>query len=67
MNMPQSSIAGDKFSFDSSEYFYYRVELDYEKHNYQVFNMNSSQHIYDNFGQRAGATVPIKWYEYVNP
>jgi hypothetical protein len=67
MNMPQSSISGNKYSFDSSQFFYYRVELDYEKHNYQVFNMNTNQHIYDNFGQRAGAGVPIKWYEYVNP
>jgi len=67
MNMPQSSISGNKYSFDSTQFFYYRVKLDYEKHDYQVFNMNQNQHIYDTFGQRAGATVPIKWYEYVNP
>jgi hypothetical protein len=68
MNMPQSSISGGTYNtFDSSQYFYYRVKLDYEKHEYQVFNMNPNQHIYDNFNQRAGATVPIKWYEYVNP
>jgi hypothetical protein len=67
MNMPQSSIVGDKFTFDSTKYFYYRVELDYEKQNYQVFNMNSTQTLYSNLGDRAGATIPIKWYEYVNP
>jgi hypothetical protein len=67
MNMPQSSIVGDKFTFDSTQYFYYRVELDYEKQNYQVFNMNPTQTIYSNLGGRAGATIPIKWYEYVNP
>jgi hypothetical protein len=67
MNMPQSSIVGDKFTFDSTKYFYYRVELDYEKQNYQVFSMNPSQTLYSNFGGRAGATIPIKWYEYVNP
>ena len=67
MNVPQSSISGDKFVFDSTQYFYYRVELDYEKHNYQVFNMNPTQTIYSNLGGRAGATIPIKWYEYVNP
>jgi hypothetical protein len=67
MNMPQSSISGDKFVFDSTQYFYYRVELDYEKHNYQVFNMNPTQTLYSNLGERAGATIPIKWYEYVNP
>lgn len=67
MNVPQSSISGDKFVFDSTQYFYYRVELDYEKHNYQVFNMNPTQTLYSNLGGRAGATIPIKWYEYVNP
>ena len=67
MNVPQSSIVGDKFTFDSTKYFYYRVELDYEKQNYQVFNMNPTQTLYSNLGGRAGATIPIKWYEYVNP
>ena len=67
MNVPQSSIVGDKFTFDSTQYFYYRVELDYEKQNYQVFNMNPTQTLYSNLGDRAGATIPIKWYEYVNP
>ena len=67
MNMPQSSIVGDKFTFDSSQYFYYRLELDYEKQNYQVYNMNPTQTLYSNLGGRAGATIPIKWYEYVNP
>ena len=67
MNVPQSSISGDKFVFDSTQYFYYRVELDYEKHNYQVFSMNKQQTLYSNLGDRAGATIPIKWYEYVNP
>jgi hypothetical protein len=67
MNMSQSSIVGDKFTFDSTKYFYYRLELDYEKQNYQVFNMNPAQTLYSNLGDRAGATIPIKWYEYVNP
>jgi hypothetical protein len=67
MNMPQSSISGNTFIFDSTKYFYYRVELDYEKQNYQVFNMNTEQTLYSNLGGRAGATIPIKWYEYVNP
>jgi hypothetical protein len=69
MNMPQSSIVGDKYTFDNTKYFYYRVKLDYEKHNYQVFNMNPFQNAYsqNNLNQRAGVTVPIKWYEYVNP
>jgi len=67
MNVPQSSIVGNKFTFDSTQYFYYRVELDYEKQNYQVFNMNPTQTLYSSLDGRAGATIPIKWYEYVNP
>jgi hypothetical protein len=67
MNMPQSSLPGNKYIFDGSQYFYYRVELNYEKHDYQIFNMNPNQTIYLNDGQRAGTLQPIKWYEYVNP
>jgi hypothetical protein len=67
MNMPQSSLSGNKYVFDSSQYFYYRVHLDYDKQEYQVFNMNPNQTIYLNDGERAGTLEPIKWYEYVNP
>jgi hypothetical protein len=69
MNVPQSSISGDKFSFDNTKYFYYRVELNYDEHNYKVFNMNPFQNEYTQYGlnQRAGVVIPIKWYEYVNP
>jgi hypothetical protein len=41
--------------------------MDYDKQTYQVFNMNPSQQIYSNLDGRAGATIPIKWYEYINP
>lgn len=61
MNRPQSSIQGDKYSFNSNEYFYYRVDLDYATHSYQVFDT------YLATPQRVGGLVPIKWYEYVNP
>ena len=67
MNMPQSSLSGNKYVFDSSQYFYYRVHLDYDSQEYQVFNMNPNQTIYLNDGERAGTLEPIKWYEYVNP
>jgi hypothetical protein len=67
MNMPQSSLSGNKYVFDKSQYFYYRVNLDYDKQEYQVFNMNPNQTIYLNDGERAGTLEPIKWYEYVNP
>jgi hypothetical protein len=67
MNMPQSVSSGTTTTFDNSKFFYYRVELDYEKQTYQVFNTNPAQNIYNNYKQRAGTSVPIKWYEYVNP
>lgn len=57
-NGPQANISGDKFSFDSGQYFYYTVKLNYENQTYQIFNTN---------GQRLGTNLPIKWYEYVNP
>lgn len=67
MNMPQSSISGDKYSFDLNQFFYYEVKLDYDKQTYQVYNINPNQTIYNSAQNRAGTTVPIKWYEYVNP
>jgi len=67
MNMPQSVSSGTTTTFDNSRFFYYRVELDYEKQTYQVFNTNPAQNIYNNYKQRAGTAVPIKWYEYINP
>ena len=67
MNMPQAVSSGTTTTFDNSKFFYYRVELDYEKQTYQVFNTNPAQNIYNNYKQRAGTSVPIKWYEYVNP
>lgn len=61
INRPQSSLSGNKFNFSQSEYFYYRVDLDYDKRTYMV---------YDTFNvtpQRVGGLTPIKWYEYINP
>ena len=60
MNQPQSTIQGNKFIFSSSEYFYYRVEMDYLTHSYKVYDIVNPT-------DRVGGTVPIKWYEYVNP
>ena len=60
MNRPQSTIQGNKFVFSSSDYFYYRVDMDYLTHSYQVYDII-------NPNDRVGGTVPIKWYEYVNP
>jgi hypothetical protein len=66
MNVPQSSLSGDKYNFDNLTYFYYQVKIDYDKRTYQVFNINPNITTYPE-GQRAGTPVPIKWYEYVNP
>jgi hypothetical protein len=66
MNVPQSSLSGDKYNFDNLTYFYYQVKIDYDKRTYQVFNINPNVTTYPE-GQRAGTPVPIKWYEYVNP
>ena len=57
-NGPQAEIGGDKFNFDNTQYFYYTVKLDYPSQTYQVFNT---------YGQRMGTSIPIKWFEYVNP
>lgn len=54
---PQSKL-GNKYVFDNSQYFYYTVKLNYETKTYQIFNTAE---------QRLGTTIPIKWFEYVNP
>ena len=59
MNRSQAIISGDKYSFDSNQYFYYRVQLDYKTHEYQIFDTSTNE--------RVGTTTPINWYEYVNP
>ena len=51
---PNSSF----YTFDNTQYFYYKVKLDYDTQTYQVFNT---------FDQRLGTDLPIKWFEYVNP
>jgi hypothetical protein len=58
MNSPQSTLTSNKFNFDTSRYYYYKVVLDYTKNTYQIFD-------YQNV--RIGTGTPIKWYEYVNP
>jgi hypothetical protein len=57
---PQANFAvgSDRYLFDNNTYFYYTVNLDYVNQTYQVINSN---------GQRLGTTIPIKWFEYLNP
>jgi hypothetical protein len=57
MNEPQSSLP-NKFLFDGTRYFYYKVELDYVTKTYQVF---------DYLDNRIGNGNPINWFEYINP
>lgn len=57
-NQPQAMIP-NKFNFDKSVYFYYKVTLDYENYTYEVYDINTNL--------RVGTDTPINWYEYVNP
>ena len=57
MTVPQSTLP-DKFVFNSGNYFYNKVVLDYNTKTYQIYNY---------LGNRIGTGSPIKWYEYVNP
>ena len=59
-NTRQDLIIPDKFTFDNSTYFYYRVDLDYNQKTYEVFSTQTNLRVGD-------STTPIKWYEYVNP
>jgi len=56
MTVPQTTLP-NKFLFDTSVFFYYRVELDYTNYTYSIFNSTNN---------RVGTTSTIKWYEYVN-
>ena len=56
MTTPQSIIP-NKFNFNTSQYFYYKVELDYSDFTYSVYDYNNI---------RVGTDSSIKWYEYVN-
>jgi hypothetical protein len=51
-------LGNNQYNFDNNVSFYYVVNLNYESQTYQVTNSN---------GQRLGTTIPIKWFEYLNP
>jgi hypothetical protein len=60
INTPQFQIASP-FTFNGENYFYYKVNLNYNNKTYEVFNPT-------NLVQRVGLdSLPIVWYEYVNP
>ena len=55
----QTSLSSQT-NFNPIEYFYYKVELDYNTRTYRVVNKNT--------GVRVGTNInPIRWYEYINP
>lgn len=62
MNRPQiPPFTPSLFTFNSDEYFYYKLKLDYDTKTYQVFSTINPT-------QRVGVDgTPIIWYEYVNP
>lgn len=59
MTVPQTSLSSQT-NFKPEDYFYYKVELNYDNRTYKVLNKNT--------GVRVGTDInPIRWYEYVNP
>lgn len=59
-NTKQDLLTPDKFNFDHSQYYYYKVDLDYSKKTYEVFSTSTNLRVGD-------SNSPIIWYEYVNP
>jgi hypothetical protein len=59
MNKRQNLLT-QRFTFDKSKYFYYKVVLDYENYEYEIRDTETDQ--------RVGTDIyEINWYEYVNP
>jgi hypothetical protein len=68
MNEPQSIFNGnDKFNFDKSQYFYYKVILDYSNYEYGVYKEQPQLNQPPSLVRVGDSANPIKWYEYVNP
>jgi hypothetical protein len=59
-NKVQSTITPNKFNFNNADYFYYRVDLNYNNKTYEVFSTSTNQRVGDSL-------TPIKFFEYVNP
>ena len=65
MNRPQSILTGiNKFNFPQELYFYYKVILDYTNYTYKVYDINNPNIPPIQIGD---SSLPIKWYEYINP
>jgi len=59
-NRVQPILLPTKFTFNNSDFFYYKVTLDYSNFTYKVNDVLTLLQVGD-------AGQPIKWYEYVNP
>ena len=59
-NTPQPLITPNKFNFLPEDYFYYKVNLDYNNKTYEVSSTSTTLRV-------GNVLTPIKWYEYVNP
>jgi hypothetical protein len=59
-NTPQPIITPNKFNFLPEDYFYYKVNLDYNNKTYEVSSTSTTLRV-------GNVLTPIKWYEYVNP
>lgn len=59
-NTRQDLITPNKFQFNNADYFYYKVNLDYDNKTYEVFSTSTQLRVGD-------SASPIIWYEYVNP
>ena len=60
MNQPQLSLLGSYYTFNSDDYFFYKLKLDYTSRTYEVFSTQTNNRVGDEIN-------PIRWYEYVNP
>jgi hypothetical protein len=64
MNRPKSSLVGvNKFNFSQENFFYYKVKLDYQNHEYSIYDINNP--LTDVLV--GDENNPIQWYEYINP
>ena len=59
LNRPQTNTP-NRFNFPNNEFYYYKVILNYNTYEYEIFKTFGNQ---DRVGTNSN---PIKWYEYVN-